>query len=93
MSTFLALYYIPLYLQSTLSLSASQAGLRIVPIAVATSLGSLLSGIFMRRTGKYYAYNAVCLVIFIIGAALFCTLTRDTPSWATYVYGIPMGFG
>jgi MFS family permease len=93
MSTFLALYYVPLYLQATLSLSSSQAGLRVIPIAVATSLGSLLSGLVMRRTGRYYLYLTFSLALFIVGAALLCTFTRNTPSWATFVYLTPMGYG
>ena len=93
MSMFLALYYIPLYLQSVLSLSSSAAGLRIIPVAAATSAGSLVSGIYMRRTGRYYYYQICCLVTLIVGAALLCTLTRNTPSWATYSYGVPLGWG
>ena len=93
MSTFLALYYVPLYLQAALSLTPTQAGLRILPIAVATSIGSLLAGVVMRRTGRYYTYHTTSLVIFIIGAALLCTFNRQTPKWATYLYVIPMGYG
>jgi predicted MFS family arabinose efflux permease len=93
MSTFLALYYTPLYLQATLSVTATEAGQRIIPLAVFTSVGSLLSGIFMRKTGKYYAYLAVCMAVFVLGAALLCTFNRTTPSWATFLYPIPLGFG
>ena len=93
MSTFLALYYVPLYLQATLRMSASKAGFRVVPIAVATSIGSLLSGIIMRRTGHYYYYHAISLAVFLLGAGLLCTFNRNTPSWATFIYVLPMGYG
>lgn len=93
MSTFLAIYFVPLYLQSILSYSSSSAGLRTIPFAVATSVGSLGSGYIMRHTGKYYVLLVVTLVIYIIGAALLTTFNRTTPGWTTFVYVVPLGFG
>ena len=93
MSSFLFLYYIPLYLESTLDLSPTAAGLRVIPIAVATSAGSLISGFVMKATGRYYNLILVCMAIYILGGALLSTLQLDTPAWATFVYGIPLGWG
>ncbi len=93
MSAFLALYYVPLYLQITLGQSSSQAGLRIIPFAVGTSIGSLGTGYIMRATGRYYVVTVITMAIFVIGAALLCSFQRDTPKWATFVYTIPQGFG
>lgn len=90
MSAFLALYYIPLYLQVR-GFSATSAGLRVIPFAAATSLGSLGSGYLMRLTGRYYWHLVSVLVIFVIGAALLCTFSLDSPGWQTYVYVAPLG--
>ncbi|KIW45506.1 uncharacterized protein PV06_03892 [Exophiala oligosperma] len=92
MAAFLALYYVPLYLQVR-GLSATQAGLRVIPFAVSTSLGSLGSGYVMRVTGRYY-WSMVCsMAVFVLGSALLCTFRLDTPSWPTYVYVTPLGLG
>lgn len=93
MSAFLALYFVPLYLQSILSYSSSAAGLRVIPFAVATSAGSLGSGYIMRATGRYYILSCTTLLIYVIGAALLTTFNRDTPAWTTFVYVVPLGWG
>jgi MFS family permease len=93
MAVFLVLYYIPLYLQSVLSLSATRAGLRVIPFAAALSPGSLITGWFMRKTGKYYTYHILSLSVMILGSALTCTFTIYSPAWTTFVYVIPLGYG
>lgn len=93
MASFLFLYYIPLYLESTLSLTPTAAGLRVIPIAVSISAGSLITGIVMKATGRYYYLLLGTLAIYILGGALLSTLSRTTPAWATFVYGLPLGWG
>lgn len=92
MAVFLALYYVPFYLQVR-GLSSTQAGLRQIPVAVATSAGSLGVGYVMRHTGKYWWLNAMCMILLVLGSALLCTFQLDTPTWATYVYIVPEGLG
>lgn len=93
MSSFLSLYFIPLFLQSILGYNSSEAGLRVVPFAVATSAGSLGCGFIMRTTGRYYIMTIVVMLIYIAGAASLCFFNRNTPSWATYIATTPLGFG
>jgi len=92
MTAFLALYYVPLYLQIR-GLSSTAAGLRVIPFALATSVGSLGCGYIMRASGRYYTLNAVLMAVFILGAALLCTFQLATPSYATFVYVTPLGLG
>ncbi|KIW96206.1 uncharacterized protein Z519_03274 [Cladophialophora bantiana CBS 173.52] len=91
MSAFLAIYYVPLYLQIR-GLSATAAGLRVVPLAAATSIGSLASGYVMRVTGRYYVQMVVVMATFILGAALICSFQLSTPQWMTYAFPTPLGF-
>lgn len=93
MSSFLSLYFIPLYLQAILSYTASASGLRIIPFAAATSLGSLVSGYIMRRTGRYYILTCATMAIYLLGAALLTTFTPTTPGYATFLYTAPLGWG
>ncbi|KIX05784.1 uncharacterized protein Z518_03756 [Rhinocladiella mackenziei CBS 650.93] len=90
MSAFLALYYVPLYLQIR-GLRATAAGLRVIPFAAAMSFGSLGSGYLMRATGRYYWQMVCVMVIFVMGAALLCTFRLDSPAWTTYIYVMPLG--
>ena len=93
MASFLALYFVPLYLQAILEYSSSAAGLRVIPFAVGTSVGSLGVGYIMRSTGRYYWLMVATMVSFVLGIALLCTFDRNTPSWTTYVYVSPIGLG
>lgn len=93
MASYLFLYYIPLYLEATLSMSPTAAGLRVIPIAAATSAGSLGSGFIMKATGRYYLLMIATMLVFIAGSALLSTLQIATPAWATFVYGLPLGWG
>lgn len=66
-----ALFYIPLYFQAVDGVSATVAGLRLLPSILAGVTGSLLAGIIMRRTGKYFwltiiAYSSLTLGCFTI---------------------------
>ncbi|KIW73834.1 hypothetical protein PV04_01922 [Phialophora macrospora] len=91
MAAFLAIYYVPLYLQVR-GLSATAAGMRVVPLAAATSVGSLLSGLAMRATGRYYLQMVGAMVVFVVGAALICTFGLATPAWMTFAFPVPLGF-
>lgn len=83
-----ALFYLPLYFQAVDGLSATQAGVRLLPGIVAGVSGSLFGGLLMQRTGKYYwltvcAYSTLTLGLIPI---LLCTglVTNNT-------YGISVG--
>ncbi|RVX73548.1 hypothetical protein B0A52_02436 [Exophiala mesophila] len=90
MAAFLALYYVPLYLEIR-GLSSTAAGLRVIPFAVGASVGSLFSGYLMRATGRYYLQSVVTMAIFITGSALITNFELTSPAWQTYLYPAPLG--
>ncbi|KAF2402803.1 MFS multidrug transporter [Trichodelitschia bisporula] len=66
-----AIFYIPLHFQAVYGLSATQAGLRLIPTIICSVTGSLLGGIYMQKTGRYYwitvsAYTALTLGMAIV---------------------------
>lgn len=80
---FAALFYIPLYFQAVDGVSASIAGLRLLPSILSGATGSILAGLIMKWTGKYYwltlaAYSSLTLGCFLIylssGAAMTSTI-------------------
>ncbi|KAF2453748.1 major facilitator superfamily domain-containing protein [Lineolata rhizophorae] len=81
MSVFAILYFGPIYFQVR-GYSATQAGARIVPQSIGTSVGSLGAGVIMRATGKYYWLNAVIQSIYVVAAVLItATFNRNTSEW------------
>lgn len=77
-----ALFYIPLYFQAVDGVSATVAGVRLLPSILAGVSGSLFAGIVMKRTGKYYwltiaAYaclTAGCFAIFLFSGGAMTSL-------------------
>ncbi|KAJ5774202.1 hypothetical protein N7457_009098 [Penicillium paradoxum] len=66
-----ALFYIPLYFQAVDGVSATTAGLRMLPSILAGVSGSLFAGVLMKRYGKYYwltvgAYTSLATGVFCI---------------------------
>lgn len=92
MAIYIIIFYVPIYLQVN-GHSATQAGLRLIPQAFASSLGSIGAGLVMRKTGCYYLMDCFIMAIFIAGAGLVCTLNFSSYPWQTYTYLIPVGFG
>lgn len=53
-------YHFPLYFQTVGGLSAAKIGSRMVPSSILLSTGSVLAGIYMQKTSRYYRYTVVC---------------------------------
>lgn len=66
-----ALFYLPLYFQAVSHVTATGAGVRLIPSVILGVCGSLFAGVYMQRTGRYYwltviAYAALTLGMVII---------------------------
>ncbi|MCO5588142.1 hypothetical protein L7F22_042097 [Adiantum nelumboides] len=87
------IYNYPLYFQAVRLQSSSLAGLHLVPNSVALSIGSVLAGLWMRKTGRYYWLTFSNSLLMVVSAIAFLTITRSTPEWCTYAAIFPHGFG
>ncbi|KAJ5579663.1 uncharacterized protein N7459_005648 [Penicillium hispanicum] len=84
-----ALFYIPLYFQAVDGVSATVAGLRLLPSIMAGVSGSLFAGIVMRRTGTYFwltiaGYTSLtigCFLVYLFSGAV-------TPSLIPMILGM-----
>lgn len=65
-----AIFFLPLYWQVTFGYGASQAGLLLVPSILCGVSGSLFSGIYMRRTAKYYWITVIAYSNLTIGLSV-----------------------
>lgn len=78
-----ALFYVPLYLQAVDRLSATQAGLRLIPAIICGVSGSLFGGMYMSKTGRYYWITVICYSTLVLGTiviVLFAgVITRSVP--------------
>lgn len=87
------LSYLPTYIQMTTGVTATQAGLLMVPMMASVLITSIISGNLVSKTGKYKAYPIVGTIIMALGLALTSTLKADSPVWMLCIYTMVFGLG
>ena len=92
MSVYTVLFYGPIYFQVK-GLTTTQAGARMIPQSVGTALGSVLTGLIMRWTGKYYILNVFIQIIFTTAYVLLSTFTLATLAWEPVLSFLMSGVG
>lgn len=84
MVTMSGLFYVPLFLQIR-GVSATAAGLYLLPSPLGASVGSIVSGIYMRKTGRYWGFGVVMLIVYLGGMGTFVTMDDKSPLWLSSV--------
>ena len=88
-----AVEYIPTYLQMALGVSATVAGLLMIPMMGVMLVVSIVTGRLVSKTGRYKGYVTSGTAIVALGLFLLSTVTIDTPTWLFCVYLGVMGAG
>lgn len=92
-SMFGVLGYLPTYLQMAAGVSATAAGLLMVPMMGTLLTTSIVSGIYVSRTGKYKWLPIAGSVMIAVALLLLSTMTATTPVWVLCVYIAILGMG
>jgi hypothetical protein len=96
-SFFILIYYIPIWFQAIKGASATNSGIRNLPMILALVLMSLVAGGLVTVLGYYTPFMIAASVFMAIGAGLISTFEVDTGSakWIGYqiIYGFGVGFG
>ncbi|KAG9126985.1 hypothetical protein FRC07_001149 [Ceratobasidium sp. 392] len=87
------LYNVPLYFSAVRLKSAADAGLHLLPNAIAVSSGSVFAGWMMRRTGKLYYLTLASALGMLLSSALISTWNDDTADYHLWGDIIFSGFG
>ncbi len=95
LSLFAALVFMPLFLQIVTGTSATQSGLLVLPLLLASTLSTVASGRVMASTGRYKVFPVVGLALMSLGLLLLsrlgATSSRGTAALFMVVFGL--GFG
>jgi MFS family permease len=95
-SYFLIVYYLPIYFQSIDNTSPTESGVRNLPLILAVTFGTIVSGIVISKTGVATPITVVGAAVATIASGLFYTFDIGTPSgkWIGYqiLGGIAWGF-
>lgn len=88
-----AIVMLPLYLQIIQGNTATEAGLKLIPLMLGILTFTITSGRLITKTGKYKRYPVVGTVIMSLGIFLMSTAQVSTPYWQIAVYAVIIGGG
>ena len=84
--------YIPLFVQSVIGTSATQAGLTITPLLLGCVMASIIGTRLLLRTG-YYKLAITGTTLLFVGAILLATVNMNTSQTLLMIYITIMGIG
>ncbi|KAK4154911.1 major facilitator superfamily domain-containing protein [Chaetomidium leptoderma] len=92
---FIFIYFLPIWFQAVLGVSAVDSGIRLLPTMLSTVVGSIFGGFLNAKVGYYTPLAIVGSCVMAVGAGMLMTLQVDSGSgkWIGYqvVYGIGLG--
>jgi hydrogenase/urease accessory protein HupE len=92
---FLLLYYIPIYFQVVSGVTASQSGVRNLPLILGTTIATILSGVLITAFGHFVPFLIAGSIGSTIGSGLLYTLSTHSSSsqWIGYQALAGLGIG
>ena len=88
-----AIVMLPLYMQVVKGYSATDAGLKLIPLMLGIVSTSIVSGKLITKHGHYKRYPIMGTAIMSIGILAMVRLGIDTPYWELSIYAIMVGAG
>ncbi len=88
-----AIVMLPLYLQIIQGNSATEAGLKLIPLMIGILTFTVTSGRLITKTGHYKKYPVVGTVIMSLGVFLMSTAHVSTPYWQIAIFAVIIGGG
>lgn len=85
--------YMPTYIQMVTGVTATQAGLLMIPLMLSLLVSSVLSGVLVSRSGKYKAYPIVGVALMAVGLFVVSTLEPHSAIWLMSIYLAVFGIG
>ena len=84
---------LPLYLQIVKGHTPTEAGLLLLPMMLGVMSGSVISGQFTARTGRYKAFPVSGAVLLVLGMGLLSRITVDSSMLSIDLYALIFGLG
>lgn len=92
---FLLVYFLPIYFQAVFNVSASNSGVRNIPLILGVTIATFLSGGLIIAFGHFVPYMIAASVLSTIGCGLLYTLSPHSTSgqWIGYQALAGLGIG
>ena len=88
-----AIVMLPLYFQVVKGYSATDAGLKLIPLMLGIVSTSIVSGKMISKHGHYKRFPIMGTSLMTIGILAMTRLQIDTPYWQISIYAIMVGAG
>jgi EmrB/QacA subfamily drug resistance transporter len=88
-----ALTFLPTFMQFVDGVSATESGLRTLPMVAGMLLTSIGSGQIVGRTGRYKVFPVVGTAVMAVSFLLLAQMDATTPTWQQSVYLFALGTG
>lgn len=88
-----AIIMLPLYLQIVQGATATEAGLKLIPLMLGILTVTITSGRIITKTGKYKIFPILGTIAMSFGLLLMTRLEVDTPYWQLSIYAVIVGAG
>lgn len=88
-----ALTFLPTFMQFVDGVSATESGLRTLPMVVGMLLTSIGSGNIVGRTGRYKVFPVAGTAIMAVAFVLLSQMNATTPAWQQSLYLFALGTG
>jgi len=93
LSLFAAIVFLPVYLQLVTGATATTSGLLILPMLLASTFSTVVSGRLMTRAGRYKVFPIIGFALMSAGLALLATLDTSSGRGTAMAYLAVFGLG
>jgi MFS family permease len=87
------MFSVPLYFRVTQNISNAESGSHLLPAVLSNTVGSLLAGFVIQRTGRYKLLSILASTCASISYALLILRWTGNTSWLESLEIMPSGFG
>ncbi len=85
--------FLPLFMVMVLGVSATSAGISLIPLSLGLVTGAIASGQIVSRLGHYRRLMLAGLTVLFIGLFLLSRMTADVGYWTVSLYMVIIGLG
>ena len=85
--------FLPLFMVNVVEVSATSAGISLIPLSLGLVFGSVVSGQLVSRFGHYRRLMLGGGVILAVGVFLLSSMSADIPYWQVTLYMVICGLG
>jgi len=87
------LIFLPLFMVNVVGVSATRAGVSLIPLSLGLVFGAIVSGQLVSRFGYYRVLMLTGGVVLFVGTSLLSSMSPDIPYWRVTLYMVVCGLG